>query len=823
MNPLFRLTFATLFCAAALAQPTTPANADEGLQRAFEQAVYSIASAGHGAWRSENRAQRFQLEFDSAGTRLTHSKGHAGFRLTGYGYGERIEKPAPPRLQASANRLDYQRGNLTESYVNGPQGLEQSFTFGRRPGNSSNTPAQPLEIALAITGDLNLSLRQDAVLLSSGTGVVLRCSGLAAFDARGRAVPSRMELRGRELRLLIEDGAAQYPLTVDPTWSQQAEFSSSDGVAYDQFGYSVAISGDIAIIGAPSKAVSSHNGQGAAYVFVRSGGTWTQQAELVASDGAQSDSFGFSVAIDGATAVIGAYYRNLTANGHQGVAYVFVQSGVTWTQQAELTASDAAVDDFYGISVAVSGETAVIGALRHKVGSNNDQGAAYVYVQSGVTWTQQAELTSADGAAGDAFGQSVAVSGGTALVGADEHKVGSQTQQGAAYVYVQSGVTWSQQAELLASDGVSPDQFGISVALSGDTALIGADYHQVGTNSDQGAAYVFVRSGVTWTQQTELTSSDGAAYDNFGYSVSLSGNTAGVGVYNHDVGSNSSQGVAYVFVQAGSTWTQFELIAADGAANDQFGNAIAVSATTVIATATLHTVGSNSDQGAAYVYVMPAPTSLSISATHLAPLFQSGPGTITLTVSNSGTATVDTANVSDTIDSAFTINSVSPGCMVSMQTVTCTLASGTSAASTAFNVYVTVSSTASASIFNTATLTDATDSIATSGSTDTIAVTTQAPQVDSSLSQTMLSGSTDNGTCAAGNRTLTATDQLQNTSGSTLTSPYAVIGMLNQGDTLLSQSASPASVVAGGSVTFTFHIQLVNCNTFRLLFDVRSN
>ena len=712
--------------AAAVAQTALPTNSGDawkkagadplqeaGLRQAFDRTIYALRESGDGSWRGENRAQRLMLEFDSAAVSLRHPDGRIGFRLTGYGYGDRLGKPEPARLSATGNRLEYRRGNLTEWYVNGSQGLEQGFTFAHRPA-PGRLITEPLAIALGVTGDLAPTRKDGAILLASAQGVALRYTGLTARDARGHILPSRMELIGREIRLLVEDRDAQYPLVVDPTWSQQAELTSSDGAAGDNFGY--------------------------------------------------------SVAIDGGTAVVGAYHRTVGSNSQQGAVYVFVQSGTTWTQQAELTSSDGAANDNFGSSVAVSGGTAVIGAYNRGVGSNSGQGAAYVFVQSGTSWSQHAELTASDGAGGDSFGVSVSLSGGTAVIGAIKHQVGSNSGQGAAYVFVQSGTSWSQQAELTASDGVSSDQFGRSVSVSGGTALIGSASHVFG-GDNPGAAYLFVQNGTSWSQQPELSAPDGATGDQFGWSVAVSGATAVIGAYAHTVGGNGQQGAAYVFAP---------------------------------------------------------PASLSISATHSSPIFQAGPGAITLTVSNTGGPTAAAATVSDTIDSGFSINSASlagasGGCSVSGQTVTCTIASGSSAASTAFNVYVTASASASASISNTATLTDGTDTIASGSGSDTIAVTALAPQVDSSLRQTMLSGSTDNGACAGGNRTFTATDLLQNTSGSTLTNPYAVISTLSQGNTLISQSASSASLAASSYVTFTFHIRLANCNTFRLFFDVRSN
>ena len=806
MNSLIRLTWATLFCAAAVAQPAAIANADEGLRRAFAEAIYSIGNAGHGAWHGENRTQRLTLEFDSGGVHIIHPEGQVGFGLAGYGYGERLDKPAPARLRASANRLEYQRDDLTEWYVNGSQGLEQGFTFARRPGPGGSGP---LEISLAITGDLELKPEKDGgILLSSGAGVVLRYSGLATRDARGRALPSRMEVRGREIRLVVDDEAAQYPVVIDPTWTQQAELTSSDGFSYDQFGISVAISGNTAVIGAPQ------HGDGAAYVFVLSGGTWSAQAELTATD-APGGFFGSAVAVSGDTAVIGAY----EANGNQGSAFVFVRNGTTWTQQAELTATDGSGGDQFGYSVSVSGATAVIGAYEHQVGGNSYQGAAYVFVQDGATWNQQAELTASDGQFGDNFGISVAIDGGILAVGAS----GQYNSQGGAYTFVGSGASWSQQSELEASDGMENDYFGEAIAVSGTTVVVGAYNHRVAQYFSPGVAYVFAQNGGDWIQRAELMSSDGVDGDQFGYSVAVNGDTALIGAFAHPVGSNGEEGSAYVFVRNGSgEWAeQTELTGLDASNSDNFGYSVSLFGGTALAGAFQHQVGGNGEQGAAYVFSLPA--QLSISAGSLNPFFLGGPGTITVTLTNQGSATVGTATISETIGAGFEVLSVSPGCSFSGPTVTCVLAPGYSAASTTLTAYVTTSLTATSPIVNTVTLTDSTDAVASGYDSDTIAIAGPAPLVDSSLTQLMLSGSTDNGTCAAGNRTLTATDVLQNVNGSTLTNPYAVVGTLSGGNTLLAQSSDSASIAPGADLTLTFHIQLASCNTFQLLFDVRSN
>jgi hypothetical protein len=201
------------------------------------------------------------------------------------------------------------------------------------------------------------------------------------------------------------------------------------------------------------------------------------------------------------------------------------------------------VGDFFGYSVSVSDNTAVVGAQYH----NSQQGAAYVFVESGGTWSQRSELIASDGAANDNFGSSVSVSGNTILVAAANKTVNGNFSQGAAYVFVESDGTWNQGAELTGGDGAASDLFGSSASLSGNTILVGASTKTVNGNAYQGAAYVFVESGGTWNQEAELTATDGAADDNFGFSVSLNGNTILVGAIAKMVNGNYNQGVAYVF------------------------------------------------------------------------------------------------------------------------------------------------------------------------------------------------------------------------------------------------------------------------------------
>ena len=364
---------------------------------------------------------------------------------------------------------------------------------------------------------------------------------------------------------------------------QRAYLKASNTGTGDGFGHSVAISGDTLVVGARDEGSSAigvngdetDNGagtSGAAYVFARSGETWTQQAYLKASNTGAGDNFGWSVAVSGDTLIVGAPYERSAATGvdgdgnddsayASGAAYIFVRTGTTWTQQAYLKASNTGSDDHFGSSVSISDDTAIVGAEREAssaTGVNGNQsddsspssGAAYVFVRSGTTWTQQAYLKASNTGSGDHFGGGVAISGDTVVVSARHESsdaVGvdgdgnddSAPASGAAYVFVRSGTTWTQQAYLKASNAGDYDLFGSSVGIHGDSVIVGAsleDSSATGVNGDQsdnstvdsGAAYLFVRAGTTWTQQAYLKASNGDEDDQFGFGVAIGDHTAAV-------------------------------------------------------------------------------------------------------------------------------------------------------------------------------------------------------------------------------------------------------------------------------------------------------
>jgi hypothetical protein len=375
------------------------------------------------------------------------------------------------------------------------------------------------------------------------------------------------------------------------------------------FATSVAISGSTAVVGTNA---------GQAYIFGRSRAGLAEEARLTGTNA----EFGLAVATNGSAVAVGSE--------PEAAVFVFTQSGGSWTQQAELTPNGP--KGGFGGSVAMSGNTMVVGGLR---GSTCPcKGAAYVFTKAGSVWSQQAALTASDGAADDGFGNAVAVSGSTVLVGAPFH--GSIAEglkgTGAAYVFASSGGSWTQQAELTASDGADGDGLGTSVAISNQTALAGAP----GKDQNVGAAYVFAQSGGAWSQQAELT--EGTTRHMFGGAVAIDGLTAAVGA-SGAASSRFPPGAVYVFTGSRGNWRRSAMLRPSDQGQDAFGFAVALSGSNVIA-------GAPGQQGgSAYVFTdYGVPT-----VSHVAPASGSPAGGNTVTINGShfvaGSSIVDFGSV----------------------------------------------------------------------------------------------------------------------------------------------------------------------------------
>ncbi|MEA2559168.1 MAG: trimeric autotransporter adhesin [Acidobacteriota bacterium] len=604
----------------------------EGLDGSLAEA---LTAARYGARPSPGRpddftfnnpAQELRARFDGRGLALESGTAPDRLRLTmrlqSLGYGERQLPVGPGEISAAGQRVESAHSLdggpaavVREWFVNRPEGLEHGFTLAEPPGE--RWAGQPLRLVLSLGGELRAREVKggQALELVDATGRrVLRYDHLRVNDAEGRELPARLRVAGGELSFEIDDAGARFPVTIDPTFTQQqAYLKASNTEGFQFFGFSVAISGDTLVVGAMlenssatgvdgDQSDNSAEWAGAAYVFVRSAGAWSQQAYLKASNTDADDRFGESVAISGDTIVVGAFQEDSNATGvdgdssdnsasSSGAAYVFVRSAGAWSQQAYLKASNTDAFDQFGI-VAISGDTLVVGAEgedSNATGVGGDQsdnsasssGAAYVFVRSAGSWSQQAYLKASNTGADDLFGRTgVAISGDTLVVGAfgeasnatgvnGDQSDNSAISSGAAYVFVRSAGSWSQQAYLKASNAAAEDQFGESAAISGDTIVVGATReasNATGVDGDQsndsagfsGAAYVFVRSAGSWSQQAYLKASNTDSGDLFSQSVAISGDTIVVGAYGESSNatgvdgdqsddSAGGSGAAYVF------------------------------------------------------------------------------------------------------------------------------------------------------------------------------------------------------------------------------------------------------------------------------------
>jgi hypothetical protein len=495
-----------------------------------------------GGLSASNPAQHLTTTFTRSAVSVSLGAAQVGLSLRATGYGSTLTSVAPTAPRAHGNRVVYPHPGVSEWYANGPLGLEQGFTIARAPAGHV---AAPLTLSLAVFGNVQASLASggQSIALTRAGKTVLRYTGLSATDARGHLLRSWLELQGARLLLHVDATGARYPLRIDPFVQQGEKLTGGGEVAGGAFGDSVALSsdGDTALIGG-----DHDSGVGAAWVFTRSGSTWSQQGgKLTASGEIAKGYVGDSVALssDGNTALIGGDHDN----GEAGAAWVFKRSGSTWSQQGgKLTGSGKIGNGHFGHGVALSsdGNTALIGGDY----DNKGIGAAWVFTRSGSTWTQQGEkLTARDEIGKGLFGSGVALSsdGDTALIGGP-HDGG---ELGAAWVFTRAGETWTQHGgKLTASGKIADARFGYSVALSaqGDTAVIGGPHD----NTAVGAAWVFTRSGETWNQQKrKLTANGGVGRRRFGGSVALSsaGDTALIGG-EFDSG---EVGAAWVFVPRG--------------------------------------------------------------------------------------------------------------------------------------------------------------------------------------------------------------------------------------------------------------------------------
>jgi hypothetical protein len=639
-----------------------------------------LPSGKKGVYWASNRKHNLEVFFNRHEILLLpHDRDerswHLGMTLAGYGYGEKLENVQRAKvdgIKISGSRVEYKHGVLREWYVNDEHGLEQGVTLTKPPARKS---AGPLTVEWEVSGSLEPQLSQegDTIEFSNmAQQAVLRYSGLKAWDAKGRSLPAKLSVKRSSsetsparIAYVVDDSRASYPITVDPLFTKAAKMIPAGGED-DHFAYSASASGDIVVVGAYGDGDNGYNA-GAAYIFYRDAGgadNWGQVKKITANDGEALDYFGYSVAICGDTVVVGAY-----EDDDKGAAYIFKQDegGIdNWGQVQKITASDGFAEDAFGYSVAISVDTVVVGAHHDDV-NGDSSGAAYIFYrdQGGPdNWGEVKKITAGDGEYLDIFGHSVAISVDTVVVGApyedeqgqnkgaayifnrheggadhwgevkkimgsdcvgagadefgwsvsiDENILAVGARQwgsavGAAYIFYRNeGGTgnWGEVQKIIASDGAPDDCFGVSVSISGDTIVVGANQYY---NFQIGYAYILYRNqggADNWGEVSKIIPDDGADRDEFGGSVAISGDRLIVGAHLNDDNETDS-GASYVYYRdegGFDSWGQVKkIIGRGGAAGDEFGCSVSISEDTVVVGAHLDEWGAFSDSGSAYVF-----------------------------------------------------------------------------------------------------------------------------------------------------------------------------------------------------------------------------
>lgn len=409
-------------------------------------------------------------------------------------------------------------------------------------------------------------------------------------------------LKNRALRLVAVVVIMAVTLGANAqNWNQIVRVAASDIQSGDQYGWSVAIDGDNAIVGSWNNDYDVNgqnylNNSGAAYILKKVGNNWVQQQKLTADVRATDPQFGVSVDISGDYAIVSATSEDYDATGSNyvndaGAAYIYHNVGGTWTLQQKIVSGDRNPLDHFGLFVALEGNYAVVGAHYDDQnplgGGQNDAGAAYVFYLNNGSWTQQQKLVAGNYQPSALFGQSVAISGDRIIVGAvfDQTDVNGANVlggAGAAYVFVRSGTTWTQEAKLVASDRAANDFFGLNVAISGNYAVVGAEYSDPSGMPDAGAAYVYhMTSPGTWVQQQKLTAGNKQGGDRFGFSVAIDGATIAVGAIEQSYDPcgtyTGGAGATYVYSLVGSTWQEQQQLYLRNAFGGHFGYQVSIS------------------------------------------------------------------------------------------------------------------------------------------------------------------------------------------------------------------------------------------------------
>lgn len=470
--------------------------------------------------------------------------------LSAYGCEHEVDplarRSAAPSVDRSRpHRAEYgwstANGALREWYVSGPLGVEQGFTLDASPCRAAEDPevaridlrVEGLAPRLVGAGEQGTA---SVELVDAAGTTQLRYADLWAEDAAGRPLATSMSTDGERISLRVALAGARYPVTVDPLiYRQTSRLTQPGAQPGDNFGYQIKSDDHRAAISVRGR--DQHRGMVLVYELM--GDAWTLQATLAPADLSPNDEFGRELALEGDVLLVGAPQ----ANGNTGAAYVYVRSGATWSLHKKLIGLGTGPGDYFGRAVALSGGQALIGAY----GTNGSRGAVYHFDD---TWTQQATLSAEDAAVNADFGIMVAFDDPYALIGSYRATAGGQANAGAAYAFKRSGTGWVQQQKLTANAPVASGYFGAGLSLKGAEALIGS----YGYGASRGAVYYFTRSLERWLQQQIIVANGGAPGDGFGIALDRRDADLLVGAPSVAMTSTYSQGAAHLYRRVGNQW-----------------------------------------------------------------------------------------------------------------------------------------------------------------------------------------------------------------------------------------------------------------------------
>lgn len=655
---------------------TLPANATTGAAEVSQDLWQALSEARHlveesGSleegypYRAYNPENRYNIHFGEQGLKLNSAGWEFAMTLTSYGQENNLRPVQKGQLSTDGNKVIFDRGSISEWYVNHTRGLEQGFTLEKPIGYSE---ASPVILSLSFSGELNpqLKAKGKSVAFYNEKSHAFDYENLKAFDSEGRDLAASLVLKDDGVQIHVDAEEAIWPITVDPVFSTEtklvgfvddvqagAQFgtqvaidgntalvsavyedgirtnqgavyvfvkSSTSGWAYQDrltvgqqsfLGETIAISGDTAVIGMPSYEEIGIGTFGTVYIFERSGETWLQVRQIATPEPTDGGQFGFSVDVYGSDLVIGARYENSYGHPSRGNVYVYVKPIAGWAglgaPATKLYASDGAANDHFGSSVSIEHGKVLVGAP----GKDSGKGAAYVFQKDpsfgwiGPQTQDRAKLSNSAGTTADGFGSSIAIYdySYTALIGT------SGTEE--AYIFYDGDGLWSDSsiptAILTASDNVTGDQFGTEVALFSDTAVVGARYA-----GNTGAAYIFKKPATggwaTATETARLTASDADTSDSFGHDVAIGPDDVLVGARYDDYTDSSpsfNSGAVFIYKTPDDDWADStedqKLVASGFGGINAFGGSVSIDGDRALIGVPFDDTD-NSAQGSAFIF-----------------------------------------------------------------------------------------------------------------------------------------------------------------------------------------------------------------------------